>query len=142
MRATCRERFLSTQPFAFAVIDVVGDYFGVSPDKIRGRRRIRSITRARSVSVYVLRHATTLSWPEIAAVLGGFDHSSMIAAEHRVKKAIASDERLKHDLMQIALLLVERTRPLALPQREQLSLEPPTGFEPAASPIPTERSAS
>lgn len=133
MRAARRERFLSTQTFAFAVIDVVGDYYGVAAIAIRGPRRLRSTSRARSIAAYVLRHATTLSWPEIGAVLGGFDHSSMITAVRRVKKALADDGRLRWDLVRIAELLIERTQPLALPPRLQLLLEPPTGIEPAAS---------
>lgn len=136
-------RFLSTQPFVMAAIDIVAEHFGVAVDKIRGRRRHRSVSRARAVAAFVLRKATSLSWPEIAAVLGGFDHSSMIAAFKRVKAALAIDAVLKWDLMQIARRLVDWARGHYFPTvHPQLLLEPPTGIEPAASPIPTERSAT
>ena len=98
--------------------------------------------RARSVAAYVLRHATSLSYPEVGAMLGGKNHSTMITACRRVEEALAIDGGLRWDLLQIAQALAEKQQiRLSLPSETKL-LEPPTGIEPAASPIPTERSTT
>lgn len=109
-----RRRFLATQAFAASIIDVVATHFGVPIDRIRGRRRHRLVSRTRAVAAYVLRHATSLSWPEIGAALGGFSHSSMIYAVRKVKAAVAEDALLKIDLLQVAEQLLQLRRPREL----------------------------
>lgn len=142
IRPDRRQRFLATRAFAEAALAIVCAHFGVDVYKIRGPRRWRSLVRARSVAAYVLRHATSLSYPEVGAMLGGKNHSTMITACRRVEEALAIDGGLRWDLLQIAQALAEKQQiRLSLPSETKL-LEPPTGIEPAASPIPTERSTT
>ena len=83
-----------------------------------------------------------MSYPEIGAMLGGRHHSTVIHSCQRIEGALAVDGVLKWDLLQIAQTLAERQQiRLVLPSEMKL-LEPPTGIEPAASPIPTERSTT
>ena len=96
-------------------------HFGVDIDKVRGPQRPQTLARVRAVAAYVLRHATAMSYPEIGAMLGGRDHSTMIYACRRVEKALAVDGVLKWDLLQIAQLLAEKQQVrLALPSGMKL----------------------
>lgn len=121
IRPDRRKRFLVTRAFAEAALDIVCEHFGVPVDKVRGRRRFQTIVRVRSVAAWVLRHATAMSYPEVGAMLGGYDHSSMIVACRRVEKALAVDGVLKWDLLQIAQALAEKQQiRLALPGEVRL----------------------
>jgi chromosomal replication initiation ATPase DnaA len=126
IRPDRHRRFLTTQSFAEAALTIVCTHFGADIAKVRGLQRPQSIVRVRSVAAYVLRHATTLSYPEIGVMLGGKDHSTMIVACRRVEKALLVDGVLKWDLLQIAQTLAEKQQiRLTLPSETKL-LEPPT----------------
>ena len=139
-RPDYRRRFLATRAFAEAALSIVCEHFGIHIYKVRGPRRPQTLARVRAVAAYVLRHATAMSYPEIGMMLGGRDHSTMIYACRRIERALAVDSVLKWDLLQIAQTLAERRQILLVLPSETKLLEPPTGIEPAASPIPTERS--
>lgn len=116
-----RRRFLTRCSFAEAALVIVCTHFGVDVDKVRGRRRPQTIVRVRSVAAYVLRHATSMSYPEIGVMLGGKDHSTMITACRRVERALPVDGVLRWDLLQIAQLLAEKQQiRLVLPSETKL----------------------
>ena len=59
------------------------DFLGVSVDAIKGRSRQRPIVTARQTAMYVFRELTDLSYPAIARLFGGRDHTTVI---HAVEK--------------------------------------------------------
>lgn len=59
------------------------DYLGVTVEAIRGRSRQRPIVTARQTAMYVIRELTDLSYPAIARLFGGRDHTTVI---HAVEK--------------------------------------------------------
>jgi hypothetical protein len=76
------------------IIRLVCERFGVSPDEIRGKRRIRTIVVPRQMCMALLRELTTLSAVAIGRQLGGFDHTTVLSALKRINSARARDPRI------------------------------------------------
>ncbi len=68
------------------VIEVVANGCGISVEELLGRSRTRPLVIARHVAMYILRQQTDLSYPEIAKVFGGRDHTTVM---HAVRKIAA-----------------------------------------------------
>lgn len=54
------------------------DYFGVSLDELRSKRRFHYILRAKTAFVGLCVHRTNKTMKEIGLFLGGMDHSSVV----------------------------------------------------------------
>lgn len=83
--ALCRLR--TDRPRMIAGVEMVrlvGLALEVDPAALRSHERHRSLSRARDIAAYVLRERGGFSYPEIGALLGGRDHSSVMAAVRRV----------------------------------------------------------
>ncbi|MEW6249085.1 MAG: chromosomal replication initiator protein DnaA [Planctomycetota bacterium] len=63
-------------------------HFGVTVEALRSRSRDRSVTLARSVTMYLLRKHTQLSFPEIGRQLGQKQHSTVIMAVRRIRELL------------------------------------------------------
>lgn len=73
------------------IVTEVARYFSVSADDIKGTKRTSNITLARQVAMYIIREVCGLSMPQIGAVVGGRDHSTVHHSIARVESKIASD---------------------------------------------------
>ena len=73
------------------VIDISCTRFGVAKSDLLGNSRSTRIVLARSISAYLGRKLTTMSFPELAVALGRKNHSTVHAAVRRIEK------RLEHD---------------------------------------------
>lgn len=66
------------------ILAATADLFGFAIDDIVGPRRQRPLVKARQVSMYVFRELTELSYPDIARVFGGRDHTTAIHAVQKI----------------------------------------------------------
>ena len=73
------------------VIDISCKRFGVATDDLLSHSRSTRVVLARSISAYLGRKLTTMSFPELAVALGRKNHSTVHAAVRRIEK------RLEHD---------------------------------------------
>ncbi len=93
------------------VVDQVGRFFGVSAADIRSRRKSRLISLARQVSMVLARELTDLSYADIARLMGGKNHTTVLAAcrkwGHLVKHAteVRWTDRTDHRAMSAEALL-------------------------------------
>jgi hypothetical protein len=76
---------------AHQIIRLVCERFGVSPDEISSKRRIRTIVVPRQMCMALLRELTTLSAVAIGRQLGGFDHTTVLSALKRIDIGRAHD---------------------------------------------------
>lgn len=74
---------------ADVILDATADLFGFKIEDIVGPRRQRPLVKARQVSMYVFRELTELSYPDIARVFGGRDHTTAIHAVQKITKQMA-----------------------------------------------------
>src|SRR6266496_1713164 len=76
------------------IIQLVAKEWQVSTEALCGRDRSQKVAQPRQVAMYLLRKETDASLPQIGAVLGGRDHTTVMYAIDK----IASDIETKTDL--------------------------------------------
>lgn len=74
---------------------LVCERLGVTRDDVRGAGRDRSVAGARAVVMFLVRRRLSLSFPEIGALLGGKNHSTVLMATKRVQAALDSGGTLR-----------------------------------------------
>ncbi len=84
------------------ILEATAELFGLPIEQIIGPRRQRPLVKARQVSMYVFRELTDLSYPDIARIFGGRDHTTAI---HAVKKTTQQMTEQPETLNQITELI-------------------------------------
>ena len=74
---------------------IICDMFGVTVTDLRSKSRRKAISAPRALAMYISRKLTGSAYREIGGYFGGRDHSTVVAAERRVKQWIENDEPLK-----------------------------------------------
>jgi chromosomal replication initiator protein len=69
----------------------VADYYDLSEDAIRGKRRTASVALPRQIAMFLCRELTDLSLKEIGSRFGGKDHTTVIHANDKIKNLMAQD---------------------------------------------------
>lgn len=78
-------------PTPESVRSTVAQYFRIDEDVLQSRRRDKKTATARHVSIYLTREVTSLSLPQIGALYGGRDHTTVLNSIERVEQAIGHD---------------------------------------------------
>lgn len=76
------------QPEPVDIERTVGEFFGVTPERIRSKSRDRTVCTARSIALYLIRRFTHLSYPEIGRLVGSRNHSTVLMATQRVEESL------------------------------------------------------
>lgn len=76
------------------VQQVVSDYFQMSPEALRSKKRNREIVLPRQIAMYLLRALTELSLPHIGEAFGGRDHTTVLHACDKIARDIQEDRQL------------------------------------------------
>jgi chromosomal replication initiator protein len=87
--------------------ETVGEYYQVSVDDMKGKRRDKSIVFPRQVAMYLVREETPSSLPAIGQAFGGRDHTTALHSIEKIANELKEDERLKYDLRSIREQLYE-----------------------------------
>jgi chromosomal replication initiator protein len=90
---------------ASVVIGAVGDYYGISPDDITGRKRDLKTSRARHIAMYLLRQQNHCNLADIGKILGNRDHSTVIHGCEKISTEIAVDSQLSKSVEDIRVML-------------------------------------
>ena len=72
----------------------IASYFGLTVDALTGKSRQRDLVTARQVAMYVFRELTDLSYPAIARLFGGRDHTTVIHAVEKIQKLMAERKQI------------------------------------------------
>ncbi len=78
-------------PTICAIQAAVAGQFGMTVLDLLSRRRARAVARPRQVAMWIARHQTLHSLPEIGGAFGGRDHTTVMAAIRRVDALMAAD---------------------------------------------------
>src|SRR3990172_6816935 len=89
-RRGTRERKIVTPNEIFAL---VGNYFGVGVQQLKGDRRTKNIVWPRQILMFLLRKDLDLPQEEVGRLVGGRDHSTVIHATEKVEAAMKLDNR-------------------------------------------------
>ena len=74
------------------IINAVSSYYKITPDEIYGNSRTAAIAMARQIAMYVFRDMTELSYPAIARLFGGRDHTTVIHAVDKTQRLMREDK--------------------------------------------------
>jgi chromosomal replication initiator protein len=80
------------------IIDLVSDFYNISPEDILTKGRKQEVAWARQVAMYLMRSELGLSYPSIGEKFGGRDHTTAIHAFEKINKELEENEKLKEAL--------------------------------------------
>jgi chromosomal replication initiator protein len=74
--------------------ETAADYFQLTVEEFKSKRRTQNIALPRQVAMYLARELTDSSLPKIGEEFGGRDHSTVIHACDRVKELMGTDPKV------------------------------------------------
>jgi chromosomal replication initiator protein len=75
-----------------AILDTVCNFFALPPIQVTGRIRRSHVVLARSILIHLAYELTPMSYPEIAAIMGRPNHSTIVTAAQRIKKQLRANK--------------------------------------------------
>lgn len=89
-----------SRPSIAKVQEVVARRWGVTPEGLRSKARIKTLTVPRQIAMYLARDVLQMQLVEIGQAFGGRDHSTVIHSVDKVQKQMQRDrmfrERVEH----------------------------------------------
>lgn len=96
------------KPISFeAILKNVSDVLQISRAEILSSKRVKHVVLARSIAIYLARQLTSMSYPEITDAMNRSSHSTVIAADQRIKGQIKDALPVKMPAMLEATPLAE-----------------------------------
>ena len=83
----------------------VAEHYNVRLSDMIGPRRMRTIARPRQIAMYLAKHLTSRSLPEIGRRFGGRDHTTIMHGIRKIEELMATDSQLSDDLQLLRRLL-------------------------------------
>jgi len=80
------------------IVQAVAQYYGVTQSQLRSRSRLWKFVKPRHVAMYLSRELTKQSFPKIASLFGGRDHTTAIHGHRRITKLIQENASLAGDI--------------------------------------------
>ncbi len=119
------------------VVNAVAFYYGLAPDSLRGNMKIREITHARQIAMYMASVASRASMAAIGRHLGNRDHTTVMHGVRKINRLQLEDPATAQDLALIkdklksapsgALAAVPSPDPPSRPGAAALTLSPTVG---------------
>ena len=77
------------------VINVVADYYNLTPSQLTGKIRTGQIALARHIAMYLIRNTLDIPLKKIGDMFGGKDHTTIMSAVTKVDKMLKTDKELQ-----------------------------------------------
>ena len=84
---------------------VVCDYFKITLDDIKGKKRSQNINYPRQVAIYLCRTLANESFPKIGTYFGGRDHSTIMSSYRKIESDLKTNEQLKIVIKELKQML-------------------------------------
>ncbi len=85
----------------------VADYFGLSPNDLKGKRRSKAIVFPRQVAMYISRNLTEYSTTEVGLEFGGRDHTTVMHSCQRIDDRMKTDPTLSPSIQHLIRAIKE-----------------------------------
>ena len=83
----------------------VAEHYNIRLSDLVGPKRVRTIARPRQIGMYLAKHLTTRSLPEIGRRFGGRDHTTIMHGIRKVEELRGADVQLAEDIDLLRRLL-------------------------------------
>jgi chromosomal replication initiator protein len=80
------------------IIKAVASYYGLKSSDIKSERRHKSVATPRAVAMYLARHHTKDSYPDLARAFGGKHHTTVISAVQKIIERLKDDASLRSEI--------------------------------------------
>ena len=84
-----------------SIQSAVADYFKISVDDLKSKKRTNSVVRPRHIAMYLCRMETDENLAKIGLEFGGRDHSTVSTAIDKIKEDLKTDDMLDKMLKEI-----------------------------------------
>lgn len=81
-----------------SIIKAVASYYGLKSSDIKSERRHKSVATPRAVAMYLSRHHTKDSYPDLARAFGGKHHTTVISAVQKIIERLKDDASLRSEI--------------------------------------------
>ncbi len=88
-------------PTPAVIIEETARYFNLSPDKVRGQSRQKTVALARQVSMYLMRQLTNMTFQDIGAEFENRNHSTVMTSVNKMVALIESDKKTANTIRDI-----------------------------------------
>lgn len=89
------------------IMSVVANYFKLTVDDLKGKKRSKDIANARQIAMYLCRTLTDETYPRIGLEFGGRDHSTVIFAYEKISENIKNNSELEKMISELKLKMSE-----------------------------------
>jgi chromosomal replication initiator protein len=76
------------------IIRVVAEYYSLTPNDLKGKKRSQNIVFARQLAIYISREMTDYSTTELGQDFGGRDHTTIMHSIEKIKGKLLTDPSL------------------------------------------------
>ena len=87
---------------------VAAEYYGLSQNDLKGKKRTKTISFPRQLAMYITRDITELSTTEIGLEFGGRDHTTVMHACQRVEERKRTDPTLEPVISHLSRAVMQR----------------------------------
>jgi chromosomal replication initiator protein len=87
------------------LLNEIAIILGFSVEALRGKSRQRPLVTARQTAMYVFRELTDLSYPAIARLFGGRDHTTVIHAVDKIQRLMSERRQVYDQVTELVLRL-------------------------------------
>ena len=84
-----------------SIQQAVADYFKISVDDLKSKRRTNSVVKPRHIAMYLCREETDENLAKIGLEFGGRDHSTVTTAIDKIKEELKNNDNLEVMLKEI-----------------------------------------
>ena len=86
---------VATQLSEQKIINIVADYYNLTPSMLTSKTRVSQIALARHIAMYLIRKHLDVPLKKIGDTFGGKDHTTVMSGIEKVEKELKTDEQLK-----------------------------------------------
>lgn len=92
---------LSSQVSEQKIINVVADYYNLSPSQLTGKVRTGQIALARHIAMYLIRNTLDVPLKKIGDMFGGKDHTTVMSGISKVDKELKTNQALREAVAEL-----------------------------------------
>lgn len=93
---------------AYDIINTTCNYFGITSDDIKGKKRNKNFIIPRQIAIYLITDLLNLPLVSIGELFGGRDHTTVIHARDKIAEQIKVDTKLKLQVSDIKDMIYKR----------------------------------
>ena len=92
---------VATQLSEQKIINIVADYYNLTPSQITGKVRTGQISLARHISMYLIRKHLDVPLKKIGDMFGGKDHTTVMSGISKVDKELKTNKQLQDAITEL-----------------------------------------